>query len=273
MHRLLTALALVLLVACQPATPPAGEGEGAADPVAAELVQPGKLRVAVEYGYQPFEMKNLKGEPIGFDVELAGELARRLGLELELVSTEWDNIIPSLLAKNVDAIISGMSITEERKRRIAFSEPYYKVGQAVLLQKKHEGKITSVADLNAEGMVVTTQNGTTGHAAAQKSCPKATIKPYDKQTQAALEVAGGRADAMIFDHPFVAIFALRNKETCAALLEPFTTEDIGVALRKTTPALKAAIDAALGAMREDGTHAKLVQKYFVDMPWLADVPK
>lgn len=275
------ALLLTALVGCGdrpvPPTTVSGSGSaaapGSAGQAGLELSQPGTLRVALEVGYLPFEMRTSKGDLVGFDVDLAGELAKRLGTKVEIVNVEWDLIIPALQNGQADCICSGMSITDERRQKIDFSTPYYQVGQAVLIQASAKDKIKTYKDLDREGAIVVTQNATTGHAAAQKHMPKATIKTYDKQLDAALEVREGRADGLVFDHPFIAIYAMRNATHTAALLEPFTTEDIGVAVRKQSPRLLAAIDQALEAMRKDGTLERLVKQYFVDMTWRAQVPE
>lgn len=231
----------------------------------------GKLVVGLEPAYQPFEMKTAKGELIGFDVELARRLGKELGVQVAFKELDWDGIIPALLAGDVDCILSGMSITEERKKRIAFSDPYYKIGQAVLVNIKDKEKVKSWKDLDRKGWVVTTQLGTTGEQAAKKLLKNATIKTFEKVNEAALEVQSGRAAGLIFDNPFIAIYAKRQKEHVHAILDTFTTEDIGIALSKKSPKLLEALNKALAAAKKDGTAAALEKKYFVEMPWLGEV--
>lgn len=260
-------LLLACLVACGPSAGPAAPE----DPRG--LVIPGTLTVGLEPGYLPFEMKTAGDELIGFDVELARELAKRLGLEVKFVSQEWSGIITSLNTRKFDVIISGLSVTEERKRVIGFSEPYYEVGQAVLLAKKHAVTVKSYKDLDREEMVIVSQESTTGAEAVKTMLPKAKLKLYDHQSNALQEVVQGRADAMVFDHPAILIAAKRHPEQTVALSEQFTKEPIGIGLRKDATELKRQIDEALKAIKADGTYQKLVDKYFVEMAWLDALPK
>ncbi len=235
----------------------------------ARIQQAGVLRVGIDPGYLPFEMKTTAGDLIGFDIELARAIAESLGVRVEFRDTEWDGIIPSLKSGDIDMICSGMSITEERKQAVLFSEPYFQVGQALLIKK--DSGYSSVQDLNAADKIVTVQTGTTGEKAAREFLPLATIKGFDKQIEAALEVQGGRADALVFDQPFVAIYQKRNAAQVDALIEPFTEEAIGIALRPKAHDLKAVIDRTVAAMKADGRLAALEQKHFVEMPWLDQI--
>lgn len=247
----------------------AGCGDSSQLSDVARIQQAGVLRVGIEPGYLPFEMKTVAGELIGFDVELARAIGESLGVQVEFRETEWDGIIPALKSGDIDLICSGMSITEERKQAVLFSEPYFQVGQALLI-KKGSG-YSEVQDLNVAGKVITVQTGTTGEKAAREFLPLATIKGFDKQIEAALEVQGGRADALVFDQPFVAIYQRRNADAVDALIEPFTKEAIGIALRPKAADLKAVIDRTVAAMRADGRLAALEQKHFVEMPWLDQI--
>ena len=113
-----------------------------------EIQKRGKLRVGMEPGYMPFELTNQKGEIIGFDVDMAKRMAKAMGVELELVSTAWDGIIPALLTDKFDVIMSGMTLTQERNMSINFAQPYILIGQTILVNKKFEGKVKSYKDLN-----------------------------------------------------------------------------------------------------------------------------
>ncbi|ROR32743.1 transporter substrate-binding domain-containing protein [Inmirania thermothiophila] len=101
-----------------------------------EILERGTLRVGMEPAYMPFELTNQKGEIIGFDVDIAKRMAKAMGVELEIVSTAWDGIIPALLTKKFDIIMSGMTLTQERNLRINFAQPYIIVGQTLLIRKE-----------------------------------------------------------------------------------------------------------------------------------------
>jgi polar amino acid transport system substrate-binding protein len=164
------------------------------------ILRRGKLRVGLEPGYMPFEMINKRGglrqrdlrsgdvrfrgqqaSFIGFDIDVAREMARALGVKFVPVNTAWPSIIPALNLGRFDIIISGMSVTEERKKRIDFADPYMTVGQTVLVNIKHKGVITSYKDLNDPKYVVTSKPATTGEQAVKKFMPKCTYKPFDTE--------------------------------------------------------------------------------------------
>ena len=124
-----------------------------------EIQKRGKLRVGMEPGYMPFELTNKKGEIIGFDVDMAKRMAKAMDVELELVSTAWDGIIPALLTDKFDIIMSGMTLTQQRNMSINFAQPYIIIGQSALVANKHEGTIGYYKDLNDPKFTVTSKLG------------------------------------------------------------------------------------------------------------------
>ena len=127
-----------------------------------QILQKGELRVGFEAGYMPFEMTDKKGEFVGFDIDIAKMMAKAMGVKFVPVNTAWDGIIPSLITGKFDIIMSGMTVTQERNLKVNFADPYIVVGQAILLNKKHEGAVTSYKDLNDAKFIVTSKLGTTG---------------------------------------------------------------------------------------------------------------
>lgn len=113
-----------------------------------QITKRGELRVGFEAGYLPFEMADKKGRFIGFDIDMAKEMAKAMGVKFVPVNTAWDGIIPALITKKFDIIISGMTVTQERNLKINFADPYIIVGQTILLNPKHKGKVKSYKDLN-----------------------------------------------------------------------------------------------------------------------------
>ena len=171
------------------------------------ILKRGKLRVGLEPGYMPFEMidkrgglrqRNLRSGDvrfrgqqasfIGFDIDVAREMAKALGVKFVPLNTAWPSIIPALNLGRFDIIISGMSVTEERKKRVDFADPYMTVGQTVLVNKKHKGVITYYEQLNDPKYIVTSKPGTTGEEAVHKFIPKCTYQPFDTELEGAMEV-------------------------------------------------------------------------------------
>jgi polar amino acid transport system substrate-binding protein len=231
------------------------------------LIEPGVLRVGTEPGYPPFEMKAKDGSVIGYDIDVVKGFAAKHGLMLDVVESEFDGLIPALQTGKIDLVISGMTIKPERAEVVDFSDPYYRVGQVILLQKKHEGTITQASDLNDAKWKVAVQTATTGQFAAEEFMPNAQLLRYGTGIECANAVRQGDADAMVFDDPLVRIFAGENPERVTALLEPFTKEDLGLAMKKGNTPLREAVNAYLSEIEASGEAARLQKAYFDDLTW------
>ena len=236
-----------------------------------EIQQRGVLRVGMEAGYMPFEMKNKKGEIIGFDVDMVKAMADAMGVKLELINTQWDGIIPALITKKFDIIASGMTVTQARNLQVNFADAYITVGQTILLAKKHEGKITSYAQLNDPKYNVATKLGTTGDFATQKYIPQAKRNAFETEQEGALDVLNGKADAFVYDHPFNAIFNARNPGKLVFLDKPFTYEPLGWAVRKGDPDFLNWLNNFLRQLKGEGKYDAIYAKWFLSNDWLKEV--
>ena len=234
------------------------------------IVQKGELTVGLEPGYLPFEMKDKQGNIIGFDIDIANEMAKAMGVKLKIVPTAWDGIIAGLLTGKYDIIISGMTITQERNLKINFATPYVTVGQTLLANKKHAGK--KWADLDKPEATIVTKLGTTGEIATRKFFKKAKIRTFETEADAAQEVLNGNADAMVYDKPFNAIFfAEKGADKLAHLSEELTYEPLGFAIRKGDPDFINWLDNFLNQMKNDGTYKKVYDRWFNDTSWQKNV--
>jgi len=263
--RILLAVAGALLCGSAAGTAPADS------PTLKQALQRGELRVGLEVGYMPFEMVDKSGEIIGFDIDLARLMARKLGVKLKVVNQGWDGIIPALLTGKFDVTLGGMTITPERARSVDFSDPYLTIGQTVLLNRKLAGKITSHEQLNRPEFRVLSKLGTTGEIATRKHFPRAQIRTFEHQAEAAIEVRNGRGDAFVYDLPFNAVMAAQFPDSLVHLKEPFTHEDLGWAIRKGDPALLAWLNEFLAGLKADGTYQALYRKWFESSAWLPNV--
>ena len=231
----------------------------------------GELRVGLEAGYMPFEMRDKRGEIIGFDVDLARLMAKYLGVKLTLVNTQWDGIIPALLTDKFDLLMGGMTITPERNLKVNFCEPYALIGQTVILNKKLEGTIKSYKDLNDPRYTVATKLGTSGDVAAHKFFARAKLKQFESEADGAMEVRSGRADAYVYDLPFNAVYVAQNGDKVVHLKEPFTQEALGWAVRKGDPDFINWLNNFLAQIRRDGIYDALYKKWFEGTAWLQNV--
>jgi polar amino acid transport system substrate-binding protein len=240
-HRLVIALALTLALA------------GAA--AAAE-----KLRVGTEGAYPPFNQIDAKGELIGFDIDIARALCAEMKVECEFVRQDWDGIIPGLLAKKYDAIVASMSITAERQKAVAFTDPYYSNKLRFVAPKgstfdpgKLKGKTIGAqrATISATYLEDTYKDGVS-------------IKLYDTQENANLDLEAGRVDAVLTDM-YVGYEWLEKggKQKFQFVGEPVKIDDrIGIALRKDDDTLRERLNAAIAAIRANGTYDKINARYF-----------
>lgn len=234
-----------------------------------EILKRGKLLVGLEAGYQPFEMQDAKGNIVGFDVDMAHELGKAIfgkGGEKKVVimNTAWDGIIPSLMTHKFDIIMAGMTVLQSRNLKVNFCEPYYYIGQSLLINKKDKGKYKSYKDLNKKGIIITSKLGVTGGFTAERLMPKAELKLFKTEAEGALQVANGLADAYIYDEPQVRVFAAKYKDTTMGLFEPLTYEPLAWAIRKGDPDFLNFLNNFLHQVRGDGRWDQLKQKWFVD---------
>jgi polar amino acid transport system substrate-binding protein len=213
------------------------------------------LIVGMELAYPPFEMTDEKGAPKGIGVDLANELGKALGKNIVIQNTSFDGLIPALKTGKIDLIISSMTITDERRQSVDFSDPYLSTGLCLLVGRT--APITSIDDLDKPGITVAVKKGTTGHTYASRHIRNARVLVLDKEAAAVLEVVQGKADAFIYDQMSTYSNWKRNQETTRALLTPFQREKWGIALRKGDARLKEQINRFLATFREQGGFERL----------------
>ncbi len=237
-----------------------------------KILQRGELRVGFEAGYMPFEMTDKKGDFVGFDIDMAKEMAKAMGVKFVPVNTAWDGIIPALLTDKFDIIMSGMTVTQERNLKINFADPYIIVGQTILLNKKHEGKVEDYKDLNDPKYIVTSKLGTTGEQAVKRMIPKCTYKSFETETEAALEVVNGKADAFVYDLPYCVVFnAQQGAGKLVFLDKPFTFEPLAWAINKGDPDFMNWLNNFLRQVKNDGRYERIYNKWIKSTDWIQQV--
>ncbi|NOR24427.1 MAG: transporter substrate-binding domain-containing protein [Desulforhopalus sp.] len=238
----------------------------------AEIQKRGTLRVGMEPGYMPFELTNQKGEIIGFDVDMAKRMAKAMKVKLELVSTAWDGIIPALLTKKFDILMSGMTLTQERNMTVNFATPYILIGQSVLLKKELADDVESYRDLNNPKYTVASKLGTTGEQATKRMIPNAKYISYETEQEGVMELANGKIDAFIYDLPFNSIaMGQKGAGKFVHLAEPFTKEPLAWAIRKDDPNFLNWLNNFMNQIKYDGVYEKIYTKWFKDDTWLKEI--
>nr|MDJ0828552.1 transporter substrate-binding domain-containing protein [Desulfobacterales bacterium] len=161
-----------------------------------------------------------------------------------------------------------MTITQERNLKISFAEPYIVVGQTVLLNKKHAGKVKSYKDLNNKKYVLTSRMGTTGEQAIKKHIPRATYKGFESEAEAGLEVINGKADALVYDLPFVGfLYASQGQGKTVFLEKPFTYEPLAWAINQGDPDFLNFLNNFLRQSKGDGFYQKTYDYWIKGSEW------
>ena len=225
-----------------------------------------KVRIAVEGAYPPFSEIGPDGQIKGFDIDIANALCSDMKAQCTLVQQEFDGMIPALNARKFDAVIASMSITDERKRSVAFSDKYYAT-PARLVGKKGASLVATPAGM--KGKRIGVQRSTTHDRFATDTFKDSEIVRYTGEDQVFLDLQSGRIDAVMADSVAVdSGFLKRPAGKDFAFFGPAFTEDryfgtgAGIAMRKGDVALKAKFDQAIKDIRANGTYQKIQAKYF-----------
>jgi arginine/ornithine transport system substrate-binding protein len=225
------------------------------------------VRIATEGAYPPFNYVDANGDLKGFDVEIADALCEEMKVHCVMMIQDWDGIIPGLLAKKYDAIIASMSITEERKQKVDFTDKYY-VSPARFVAE--EGADIEISKEGLKGKTVGVQRATIHENFVRDNFgDTVTIKSYATQDEANMDLTSGRVDLVVAD-AFVLQGGFLDTEAGEGyeFIGPSFTdqkwfgEGIGIAVRKEDDDLRKMFNKAIKAIRADGTYQKINAKYF-----------
>lgn len=256
------ALALPALVALSLAACGDAKKEAPAAADAAPKLALTKIVVGLDDNFPPMGFHDEKDNSIiGFDVDLAKEAAKRLGVPVEFKPIDWSSKEAELNGKRVDVLWNGLTITEERKKNIGFSAPYLENKQIVVV--KADAAVKSKADL--AGKTVGAQEGSSSvDAIAKDAAGKAIkeVKKYPDNVFALKDLEIGRIDALVVDEIVGRYYLTKQPGKFVVLGEHFGTEEYGVGTRKDDAALLKAIDDTLAAMKKDGSAAAISTKWF-----------
>jgi polar amino acid transport system substrate-binding protein len=182
-----------------------------------------------------------------------------MGYKVEIQNLNFDGLIPSLETGNVDLVVSGMSINDERKAKVLFSEPYYKSGLTIVV-KKDNTAINAFKDLT--GKKVAVQIGTTSAEEVRK-LPNVEVKEFNSSADTFMELKAGGVDAVVNDRPVNDYYIVKSGETgVRSLNELLSSEDYGMAMNKKDAELQKKIDAALETLKQNGEYDKIYAKWF-----------
>lgn len=233
------------------------------------------VRIGTEGAYPPFNNLTSSGELVGFDIDIAKALCKQMEVKCEFVTQDWDGMIPALKANKFDAIIASMSITDERKKEVDFTNKYYNTPPALAVPKdssltapeKGSDAVATMAK-QLDGKALGAQSSTTHSNYAEDKFPDADLRLYPTPDEYKLDLGSGRLDAAIDDIVVLSDWIDSDEGGCCKILTPLPIdpeingEGIGIAIRKDNPDLKEMFNKAIVAIREDGTYKKINDKYF-----------
>jgi len=221
-----------------------------------EIKARGYIIMGTEATFPPFEFRNEKNEVVGFDIDIGRKIAEALGVELRIIDMPFDSLIPSLLTKKIDMAIAAMTITEERKKSVSFSDPYFRAGQVIVVRKGYP-PIKTLEEL--KGKKVAVQQGTTGDLIVSK-IEGVQISRFTRFTDAFLELMNKRVDAVVLDFaPARAYVAMYPQLVITS--DVLSEEEYGIAVRKEDTDLLEFINSVLRNMKKS-PYDLLVEKWF-----------
>lgn len=253
-------LTAVLLVSVSAMLAACGQNDSpqAAAPAAAAQ----KIVVGLDDNFPPMGFRDASNQLVGFDVDMAREAGRRLGVEVEFKPIDWSAKEAELNGKRVDVLWNGLTITEDRKKNIAFTAPYMANHQIIVVAAA--SPVKTKADL--AGRVVGAQDGSSAVDAIKKDAPVAAsikeVKTFGDNVTALMDLSTGRLDAVVVDEVVGRYLAGKRAGEYRVLDDNFGTEDYGVGVRKDDTELLAKLDKSLDAMKQDGTAARISNQWF-----------
>jgi len=246
--------AMLMLVGCNSGSAPA---ESAEADTASEA--PLDLKIATESSFKPFSYTDAEGNLIGYEIELVNALCEEMNAKCEVISQDWDGLIPGLNAQKFDAAIAGMSITPERKEVVDFSDPYFHSGIILIGKKGDDISVDELAD-----QPIASQRSTVSSQYLQNEHDDADIKLYDTQDNAYLDLTSGRVRALMSDK-VVGVDWLKTEagQEYEIKGDEISTDDdaMGIAFRKGDP-LVAKFNTALAELKDNGTYDQITGSYF-----------
>ena len=260
-RRAALALGVSLALLAAGCNQPASNGASAASSAAASA-PPAKIVIGLDDNFPPMGFRDEKNQLVGFDIDLARAAAQRLGTQVEFKPIDWSAKEAELNGHRVDALWNGLTITEERKKNIAFTAPYLQNRQIIVVT--NDSPINTKADL--AGKTVGVQDGSTAVDAVERDTATAQslkeLKKFGDNVTALMDLKTGRLDAVVVDEVVGRYYLTKKPGEYRVLDDNFGTEEYGVGVRKNDTALLGSLQDALNGMKQDGTAGTISTKWF-----------
>lgn len=242
-------------------------------PVLSRIVKSGEFRVGMSGNQPPFSVKSKEGKLIGYEVELAAMLANAMGVKLQIVERPFSELLSTMAKGEVDAVMSGLTMTPERNLKAAFVGPYVVSGKSILTKSSVLAAVSEVGEINRANLTLVVLENSTSQRFVEQLLPEVNLvktADYDAGVKMVLE---GTASAMVADFPICALSVMRyGDQGLVTLTQPLTIEPIGIALPPGDSLLLNMVENYLGALEAVGVLEELEQKWFEDASWLIQVP-
>lgn len=229
-----------------------------------------KLVIGMSSGYFPFDMKDPKGDFVGYDVDFANALGKALGVDVEYKQFTFDGLIPALQTGEVDMIFAGMTIRGDRALAVSFANPYFKTGQAVMLPGS-DTKTKTWQELDVKGNKIAVGIGTTGALLAKDVFKNAEVLDFEDFPAAAAALGSGKANAVVYDEPAIAVWNLKNAGQVKALEGLISSENLGIAIKKNDFETVQWVNSFLNSYIESPAELASRHKWFETSDWLSEV--
>jgi len=248
-------------------------GSAAGQQVLDRIIDNGVLRVGMSGTQPPFVAKDRSGQLIGYEVQLAEALATAMGVELQIVEKAFGELVPALESGEVDAVMSGLTITPERNRRVAFVGPYLVSGKSILTKSSTLAAASETEHIDQANVRVAALANSTSQAFVEALLPQAQATFTSDYDAAVQLVLNGEVDALVADFPICALSMLRYpNEGLATLNKPLTVEPIGMAVPAGDALLLNMIENYLQGLQLSGALAELESYWFENGSWVAALP-
>jgi polar amino acid transport system substrate-binding protein len=272
LRTLLLGVLALALGACQTLSK-SGSGSNPAPARLQSIIDSGELRVGLSGNQPPLNMKNKRGEIIGFEVDLVKALAHAMGLEARLIQRPFAELLPALENGEVDLVISGMTITPQRNARVAFVGPYFISGKSVLTKSQMIANVETTAELDDPSRRYAALAGSTSEEFVKDVLSKAqlvTTPDYDTAVQMVID---DQVDALVADYQICMLSVWRYPDAgLLALMTPFTVEPLGIALPADAPLLVNLVGNYLDALEYTALLTRFKARWLSNGTWVSELP-
>ena len=274
MKKILSVLMVVLLmfslIACSSNATATTSSSEKTQSTIEKVQQKKKLVIGTAPGYLPFEMKDVNGNFVGYDIDIGKAIAEALGVEVEFKQYEFSGLIPALQTGDIDMVIAAMTIRGDRALAVSFSNPYYATGQ-VLMVSGNDTTTKSWKDLDVAGKTIAVSQGTTGALLAKQLFKNAQVVDYGDFPTASMAIVQGKADGIIYDEPGIRMYEIMNPGQVRGIYDLISAENLGIVVRYNDLETVQWLNAFLEGYRNSPRDLESIDKWFKSTDWMETI--